>query len=164
MNLAIWDNNFIGQRYKRAGFIRRCFAFIADCIILDILYLIFIVIGIFATNLALEKTRIYIPSEELVLSLSSLYFIFWFVLFLLYFTFFYSYGGQTPGKMLFRIKVVSSEEEEIHADISFLRSLSYFMSAIFFGGGFLIGLFNKNRKALHDIIADTLVVQIANRE
>ena len=68
--------------------------------------------------------------------------------------------GQTPGKKAYKIKVVDAKT---HENISFLRALLRFV-AFLFGVTILVGVFfpfyNKQKKALHDIIANTIEIEI----
>lgn len=69
-------------------------------------------------------------------------------------------AGQTPGKRLFRIRVVST----VHARLSFWhcleRALGYGASALEFGFGFLQFFIDPNRRTVHDRIAETIVVRV----
>jgi uncharacterized RDD family membrane protein YckC len=68
--------------------------------------------------------------------------------------------GQTPGKKAYNIKVV---DQTNHENISFLRAVWRFI-AFLFSATILIGLFlpfyNKEKKALHDILAKTIEIEI----
>jgi uncharacterized RDD family membrane protein YckC len=71
------------------------------------------------------------------------------------------FWSTTPGKMLFRLKIVDVRTEQ---NMSFLqcilRAMSYFVSGAFFGLGFIWIIFDKRRQGWHDKIADTVVVTI----
>jgi len=84
-----------------------------------------------------------------------------FVLFILYFTLFVADGGQTPGKKLLRIKVVSRNGEDVSPRAAFIRTVSYLISA-FFGTflGFLWALWDRRNQTWHDKIARTVVIKI----
>ncbi len=68
--------------------------------------------------------------------------------------------GQTPGKKAYKIKVVDAKT---HENISFFRALIRFV-AFLFDAMILIGLFfpfyNKEKKALHDMIANTIEIEV----
>ncbi len=94
----------------------------------------------------------------------------------LYFAGFWTWRGQTPGKMAMRVKIVRTNGEPLGLGRAALRSLVYlicfgitcivfmdYMCAIRFIGligliGFIIIAFHKQKKGLHDIIAGTCVV------
>ena len=66
--------------------------------------------------------------------------------------------GQTPGKKMLHIQVVDDNSLE-KASLSQLtiRFFTYFLSAISVIG-FFVPLFRKDKKALHDILARTVVI------
>lgn len=75
-----------------------------------------------------------------------------------YFSFFHGTTGQTPGKMLFKLKVVGPDNKTVGMERAFLRWFGYVVSAIPIMGGFLMALMDKKGQALHDKIAGTFVV------
>ncbi len=143
-----------------AGFWRRSISFILDLIVLNMLYFLFLLIGIFALQLGLSRADLDRPSEELILRLASPLAIIWLSLFLVYFTLFAYFGGQTPAKMLLGIQIRSAADGPLSWGQAILRSASYFFSSLFFGAGFLFVLFNRDHRALHDFIAGTRVIDL----
>ncbi len=70
-----------------------------------------------------------------------------------------SKSGATLGKKLCRIKVINQNLQQISFGTATGRYLGKLLSSFIFGIGYLIPLFRKNdNKALHDIIANTTVV------
>lgn len=66
--------------------------------------------------------------------------------------------GQTPGKKAYELKVVDSKNGEY---VGFFRALVRFVAFLFTAAtllGLLLPLYRKDKKALHDILANTLVV------
>lgn len=66
--------------------------------------------------------------------------------------------GQTPGKKAYELKVVDSKNGEY---IGFFRAILRFVAFLFTAAtllGLLLPLYRKDKKALHDILASTLVV------
>jgi uncharacterized RDD family membrane protein YckC len=79
---------------------------------------------------------------------------------LLYFILLESGASQaTIGKQLMHIKVVDEQGHRINVGTSVIRNLSKILSAFLLLIGFLLVLFNSKRRALHDIIARTYVVE-----
>ncbi len=76
----------------------------------------------------------------------------------LYFTLFVGAFGQTPGKMLFRLKVVRTNDQEMTYGRAVLRSLCWILSLLLFSVGFLMIAFNRQKQGLHDMLAGTYVV------
>lgn len=69
------------------------------------------------------------------------------------------YGS--PGKYLCGLMVVDEQGRPLTYGKSFLRTLCKILSSLFFGIGYLMGLFDENGKTLHDRIAGTMVVERA---
>ncbi|MCH9753556.1 MAG: RDD family protein [Alphaproteobacteria bacterium] len=66
---------------------------------------------------------------------------------------------STPGKMLFSIKIVSNTNLKKPSLIQYIiRLCSYPISILPFGLGLFYILLNSKNRALHDVIAGTLVV------
>lgn len=78
----------------------------------------------------------------------------------IYCTFFHGYNGQTVGKMVMNLKVVTTAGENLSYWKSFKRWLGYFASSIIFYIGYLMVAFTKDKQGLHDKIAGTYVVRL----
>ncbi len=67
--------------------------------------------------------------------------------------------GATPGKKLCHIKIVDAKT---HNDISnkqaITRSFGYIISTLALLIGFLMVAFREDKRALHDLLADTVVI------
>jgi uncharacterized RDD family membrane protein YckC len=75
-----------------------------------------------------------------------------------YFTYLTMKGRTTAGKSIFKIKVLKNDGTELGFLRSFFRCAVYALSASFFFTGFIIAAFLKG-KTLHDILADTQVIE-----
>ncbi len=73
--------------------------------------------------------------------------------------------GATPGKMLFKIKIVSNTDlGKISIKQSIYRYLGYLLSTLPLALGFVCADFDKKRhRTLHDRIANTVVIKLKNR-
>ncbi|MFN7966023.1 MAG: RDD family protein [Acidobacteriota bacterium] len=79
----------------------------------------------------------------------------------LYFTLFTYFGhGQTPGKRLCRIRVVSIAHQHLNLWHSFERALGYGASTLEAGFGFFQYFIRKDRRTVHDRIAETIVIDV----
>jgi uncharacterized RDD family membrane protein YckC len=80
---------------------------------------------------------------------------------LVYFTIFVGSCGQTPGKMLFRLKIIRVDGQEMTYGRALLRSLCWMLSLLLFGLGFLMIAFTRQKHALHDMLAGTFVIRLS---
>jgi len=65
----------------------------------------------------------------------------------------------TPGKRLFRLKVVSIPYGRLSFQQASGRFYAKFLSTFFLLIGFVIAVFNSRKQTLHDMIAGTVVVR-----
>lgn len=77
-----------------------------------------------------------------------------------YFTIFIGSCGQTPGKMLFRLKVVRVDAQEMTYGRALLRSLYWMLSLLLFSIGFLMIALTRQKRGLHDMLAGTSVIRL----
>ncbi len=68
--------------------------------------------------------------------------------------------GQTLGKKLLRIRVVSITHERLSLWHSIERSLGYGASILEGGFGFIQYFIHPNRQTVHDRIAETIVIKV----
>jgi len=67
--------------------------------------------------------------------------------------------GATPGKKFVHIKIVDAQTlQDINNKQAITRSLAYIPSALLFGIGFLMIAFRKDKRGLHDLLAQTAVI------
>lgn len=82
------------------------------------------------------------------------------LIFLVYFTFFpFIFKGKTPGKLLFRIKVIRLDGAPLSFWSIFGRAGGYSASFSTLGLGFLEAIWHPNRQAVHDRISGTVVIR-----
>ncbi len=75
-----------------------------------------------------------------------------------YFAYSWGASGKTLGMALLGVKVVAADGSEAGPRRAVLRTLAFPLSFVFLGLGFTGILFQRNRRALHDLIAGTAVV------
>lgn len=68
--------------------------------------------------------------------------------------------GQTLGKMLVGVRVEGLDGEPPSAGVAALRQLAYTASLATFGFGYLMAGLRADKRALHDLLADTRVVRV----
>jgi uncharacterized RDD family membrane protein YckC len=154
------DNEFILATIKR-----RYFAYFIDASILSILYTCINTFfgisklkmnGLFDVELEMHST------QPIAVALFKILFGF---IPVMYFTLsFYFWKGQTIGKHLLRLRVVSLYHENLGLWHCFERSLGYYLSVLEFGFGFIQAFWNPNRMALHDKIGETIVIKLQKEQ
>ncbi len=77
----------------------------------------------------------------------------------LYFACFIAAHGQTPGKALFRLRVITEDGQKPHFVKSLLRALAMAFSIDLLFLPMFYAFFNPQRRAFHDIVARTYVVE-----
>ncbi len=98
---------------------------------------------------------------------------------IVYFAGFWTWRGQTPGKIITSAKVVRIDGSPIGIGRALLRFLGYFVYFSIYSYGaayvhealafvilfvfFLIIVFNNRRRGLHDVIAGTVVIDTRHR-
>jgi len=163
-------NEYHHSEFVLAKIRKRFAAFLVDCIVLILIYLLIIVIfslfdmniskinaeGVFDVEIEMSNTQPW--AITLMKYIFGLLPVFYFALS------FYFFKGQTIGKKMLRLKVVSLYHENIGLWHCIERSLGYFASALEFGFGFIQAFWNPNRMSLHDKIGETIVIQLDRKK
>ncbi|MGZ6209278.1 MAG: RDD family protein [Syntrophales bacterium] len=153
------------MRDSYGGFWRRAMAFSIDKIILFFTSLFVLFIGMLALSISfLADYREMLPErlEEITITFVFIYLLMTVFISMFYFTYFHGAAGQTPGKMIFGLKVVQSTGEQMTFGLAFLRWVGYIISAIIFYLGFAWIAFDPKKQGWHDKIAGTVVVRVRN--
>ena len=138
-----------------ASFRTRAIALAVDFVIAGALFMLVL----YPTVLMIVRVGWWTPEESVNLQLNffrNWYSVVWLVLYFGLAT--WLGNGRTPGKKLFRIRVVSLVHEKMTLWHSFERALGYAASALEFGFGFVQYFIQPNRRTVHDRIAETIVV------
>ena len=67
--------------------------------------------------------------------------------------------GRTLGKVAFGLRVRRDDGSDLSVGRAVLRFVGYMASATILGAGFVMAAFTDRRRALHDMIAGTVVVR-----
>jgi uncharacterized RDD family membrane protein YckC len=78
---------------------------------------------------------------------------------LVYYTGAVAYWATTIGKRPFRLYVVRTDGSKVGVGRALARYLAYVPSAIILGGGFLMIALRQDKRGLHDLICDTVVIR-----
>jgi uncharacterized RDD family membrane protein YckC len=141
------------------SFIARAVALAIDFMLLAVLHcFLFLLTAFWFINeiVYLDPLAIFVLYVSIFI-VSGVSFVF---LHIVYFTVFHAWTGQTLGKMLMGIKVVSTGDEIISLGAAFLRWAGYMISAIPLGAGFLWAAVAKDHCAWHDRLARTKVIAV----
>jgi len=132
----------------RAGAVSRVAGFAFDWFLLGVLF----VFGqrMFALGLEVLTGHTWIPSEHRIAA--GIAFVVWAFL---YFAVPLAVLGRTPGKGLLGTKVQMVDGRPLGGRRAALRTLALPLSFLMFGFGLFLGLFRRDRRTLHDLIAGT---------
>ena len=86
------------------------------------------------------------------------FFISFLFLHMIYFTLFHAWSGQTIGKMIMGIRVVTNDNELACPSVAFLRWSGYILSFVPLAIGFLWAAVDKDQCAWHDRLSQTRVI------
>lgn len=144
------------------GFWRRVGAMLVDQMILYSILLIFVLAGAMALRMNLTFSQF----QGIVTGfreMSGIYFAVYYgatsLISMIYFTFFHGSSGQTPGKMIFGLRVVQKMGQDMTFGVAFLRWVGYLISGILLYLGFLWVAFDGEKQGWHDKIAATVVIR-----
>ena len=124
---------------KYAGFWIRFVAVILDSIIIGIPAAIIQTVLVMASGVMAMQYVVQLLAAALVIYLNGIH-------------------GATPGKMILGMRIVNAKGKYIGIPHAILRYIGKFVSAIIFGIGFLMIIWDKKKQGLHDKIASSFVV------
>ncbi len=143
------------------GFWRRLLACAIDGIILYFVSLILFLIGLTALKLGGVSFGSIVMTGDIPLGIglfAAVYIVTTLLTGMLYFIWFHGTVGQTPGKILFRLRVIQISGDNMTFGVAFLRWAGWFVSALVFLLGFIWIAFDGRKQGWHDKIAATLVI------
>ncbi len=134
-----------------AGFISRLLAFVVD-IAVSLIVFALVVALISAVASVVAGHSLDVKRDGLIIE----------VLFgawaFLYFSLQWASNGRTLGMALFGVRVLRADGTQITGWRAIARTVALPLSFVLLGLGFLIALVQRERRALHDLIAGTCVV------
>lgn len=145
--------------FRPAGFWIRFVATLVDSILLFVLMLaIAVPIGLSAGITAALADPM--GMAHLLASLGAAFTAITFLLPMLYEVVFVGWRGQTPGKILLKLKIIRTDGGEVDYVKAFIRWIGKLVSGFTLLIGYLIAAFTTNKRALHDFIAGTRVIHL----
>ena len=152
---------------KPAGFFSRTMAFVLDIFLLTFLGLmsgvvIFLVLRFFRIKQILDFIKSLLGIEDQIGQFIGLISPVLFLMVLIYFVFFWTLVGYTPGKALLGLRIVRQDGRPLSVGRALFRYLGYWVSAIPLFMGFIWILIDRQHEGWHDKIANTHVVYIVS--
>ena len=160
LTYPVQDNSLKGFY---AGFVSRFLAFVIDVIVISVFMLIFhasvaVVLSFFNINVGvlLESGNSFVKTATAVFIIFNL--LFSVFVWVFYFVGAWTLVGQTVGKRVLGLKVVSLDGSLPVFKQALVRYAGYWLSALPFFLGFLWVLADDERRSWHDKIAHTCVI------
>ncbi len=138
-------------RGQHAGFASRFIAFIVDCAVSIGVFMLVLGAASFAASV-LTGSSIHWSRENTWVVVAFFAWEFF------YYAYFWTSTGKTPGMVLLGVQVVGQDGRSVGTRRGLVRTLAFPLSFILLGLGFVGILVRSDRRALHDLIADTAVV------
>ena len=157
--------NRAGARVRVAGFWRRAIAFAVDGAVLGVLFgALTALTSVFLRRPLPHLSQlgpdylvdVAVNGDALTLTALGLFV----ALTLAYFAVFHGLVGQTVGKRLVGIRVIDGFGERLSLGRAMLRSFGYLASSVVLLLGFLWIGFDREKRGLHDWVADTYVILV----
>ena len=154
---------------KPAGFFSRMMAFLLDIFLLLFLELmigvvIFLVLHFFRYKQILDFVKSVLGVEDQFAQFIGLISPILFLVVLIYFVFFWTLVGYTPGKALLGLQIVRQDGRPLSVGRALLRYLGYWVSAIPLFLGFIWVLIDRQHEGWHDKLANTHVIYILSKQ
>src|SRR5947209_19865890 len=134
------------------GLVTRTVAFAIDAALINVVARV----GATGAALILSLFKVGHDLKTVLLAIGGVVYVLWVIG---YFAGFWSATGETPGNRFMRIRVVSSGGGKVRPAQALLRCICLLLSALALFIPLLLILFDKRRRALHDVLARTVVVE-----
>jgi uncharacterized RDD family membrane protein YckC len=134
------------------GLLTRTVAFAIDAAVLNVVALLV------STGAALILSLFTVGHDvkTVLIAIGGVVYVLWVIG---YFVGFWSVAGETPGNRFMRIRVTSSDGGRVGVVQAVLRCVCLLLSALALFIPLLLILFDSRRRALHDVVARTVVVE-----
>jgi len=145
-----------------AGHGSRLVAYLLDSVLITVVVIaIAIVAGaVFVGGLTIDDSGTTASVSGPAVVSAVIAFLVIFAISLVYFPYFWARGGQTPGMMPFRLRVVRDQDGgRIGWGTAWLRLLGMWAAAAVFYLGFIWIFIDGRRRGWHDLIAGTVVIR-----
>ena len=134
-----------------AGFASRFAAFVMDLVVLTGIFILVLAAINFAASV--------ITGKDIAFNRGNLWVVIAYLVWgFIYFAHFWGLNGRTAGGAMFGVQVLTDDGADVSLRRAALRTLVFPLSFLILGLGFLGILLGDQRRALHDVIAGTVVV------
>jgi uncharacterized RDD family membrane protein YckC len=134
-----------------AGFASRFIAFIFDCVVSIGVFMLVLGAASFAASVLTGSSIHWSRANTWVV-------VAFFAWEFFYYAYFWTASGKTPGMVLLGVQVIGQDGTRAGTRRGLVRTVAFPLSFLLLGLGFLGILLGRDRRALHDVIADTAVV------
>ena len=134
-----------------AGFASRFLAFAVDVAVLTAVFVLILAAVNFVASIVTGKSTNFTRHDTWVI-------VAYVVWALIYFAHWWGLNGKTPGGGLFGVQVLTEDGRDVSGRRAVGRALAFPLSFLILCLGFLGILLGDRRRALHDVIAGTVVV------
>ena len=141
----------VGFQGHYAGAVSRFAAYAIDVVVISGLYLLGLAAASFAASIITGHSVTWHKNSPVAIAI----YVAWAFA---YFAYSWSADGRTPGMALLGLRVVRSTGARLSGGRAVARTLAFPLSFLVCGLGFALILVQHDRRALHDLIADTVVV------
>jgi len=134
-----------------AGFASRFLAFAVDVAVLTAGFILILAAVNFVASIATGKSTNFTRHDIWVVVAYAVWAF-------IYFAYWWGLNGKTPGGGLFGVQVLTEDGRDVSGRRAIGRTLAFPLSFLILCLGFLGILLGDRRRALHDVIAGTVVV------
>ncbi|WP_243291032.1 RDD family protein [Bacillus sp. FJAT-47783] len=146
-NENVSTNNYVNPSYHYAGFWMRFWAYLLDLIVISSVIRLFI--NPIFHLLDLEKNTFMFSGYSVISAM----------IFFSYFIFMTKFFGQTLGKMVFGLRVISLQSDRLSwMDVLFRELIGRYISKTIWGLLYLVVAFTKKKQGIHDLFVSTTVI------
>lgn len=153
MTRYVEPNRDVQLQGHYAGMVSRLLAWVIDAFTVGVIFALLLRLVELAVEVVTGES--FEPAGALYSAGVAIAFVVWSVV---YFAFPWAMSGRSVGMAVLGIQVRRSDGSYVNGNRALLRTIALPLSFLVLGIGLVMGLFQRQRKCLHDVIADTVVV------
>ena len=153
MTRYVEPNRDIKLQGHYAGMVSRLLAWVIDAFAVGVIFAL--LLNLVELGIEVVTGQTFEPSGTIFSTIVGISFVLWAIL---YFAFPWAMSGKSVGMAVLGIQVRRSDGSHVNGNRALLRIIALPLSFLVLGIGLVMGIFQRQRKCLHDVIADTVVV------